>query len=189
MIVPAKKEDVQQVMPLIHAAIGDIAYTLTAAQDEQEAMNILADFYVEKGNRLSYEHVLVAWEGDAIAGMALGYGGDEAAKLDAPLLARIRHQEPSYTDDYQIMTEARPGEYYLDSIAVYPAYQGKGIARALISALEHKAREAGWPCVSLIALDDNEKATALYIRLGYAEDGELELAGHRYIRMVKQLSQ
>ncbi|WP_341279043.1 GNAT family N-acetyltransferase [Paenibacillus sp. FSL H8-0537] len=187
MIVPAKKEDVQQIMPLLHAAIGDIACTLTGAQDEQEAMNILADFYVEKGNRLSYEHVLVAWEGEAIAGMALGYGGDAAEKLDAPLLSRIR-QKPAHAG-YQIMTEARPGEYYLDSVAVNPAYQGKGIARALIGALEKKAKDAGWPRLSLIALDDNEKATALYIRMGYAEDGELELAGHRYIRMVKQLTQ
>lgn len=187
MIVPAKKEDVQQIMPLLHAAIGDIACTLTGVSDEQEAMNILADFYVEKGNRLSYEHVLVAWEGDAIAGMALGYGGDAAAKLDAPLLSRI-HQEPAHAG-YQILTEARPGEYYLDAVAVNPAYQGKGIARSLIGALENKAKDAGWPRLSLIALDDNENAMALYIRMGFAEDGELELAGHRYIRMVKQLTQ
>ncbi|SFF37913.1 Acetyltransferase (GNAT) family protein [Paenibacillus algorifonticola] len=187
MIVPAKKEDVQQIMLLLHAAIGNIACTLTGVSDEQEAMNILADFYVKKGNRLSYEHVLVAWEGDVIAGMALGYGGDAAAKLDAPLLSRI-HQEPAHAG-YEIMTEARNDEYYLDSVAVHPAYQGKGIARALIGAVENKAKEAGWPRLSLIALDDNEKATALYARMGYAEDGELELAGHRYIRMVKQLTQ
>lgn len=184
MIQPALKEDVQEVLPLLLAAIGDIAYTLAGTEGLEEAKRILAGFYREEANRISYKHVLVDRRGDGIAGMLLSYGGDGAAALDLPFKARLAvdHGMPA---EYDITVEAREGEYYLDSIAVDERYQGQGIAKALIAAFEQKGRETGYDKVSLIVEPSNIRAQALYRKMNYAEEGSIMVSGSLYIRMAK----
>lgn len=184
MIGPAGKEDVREVMPLLLAAIGEIAYTLAGCEDKAEAERILADFYIQESNRISYKHVLVDRREDGIAGMLLSYAGDGAAALDAPFVTRPgRHAGPRAGE--MITVEAEEGEYYLDAIAVNERFQGQGIAKALIGAFEQKGIEEGYSKLSLIVEPDNTRAYALYKKLNYLEDGSIQVSGSRYIRMVK----
>lgn len=62
----------------------------------------------------------------------------------------------------------QPDHLYIGRIAVLPPYRGRGIGGALVTYLEDRAREFGYPEVRLetrVALDRN---IALYERLGYA---------------------
>lgn len=178
MIESAKIEDAEEVMPLVLAAIGHIAFTLAGTEDLEEARRILIGFYKREDNRISYKHVLVDRRQHKIAGMLLSYAGDGAAALDLPFAAR---------GGDAIAVEAREGEYYLDSIAVDEHYQGQGIAKALISAFESKGREQGYSKLSLIVEPNNARAYALYKKLNYEEDGSIQVSGSPYTRMVKQL--
>lgn len=186
MIQTAKIEDVEQVMPLMHAAIGNIACSLAGVEDETEAMKILALFYAEEGNRISYKHVLVDKRDDIVAGILICYGGNDAEELDKPFIDRIR-RETGQTD-YKLTAETRPGEFYLDSIAVDERFQGQGIAKQLMQAFEEKAVQQGYGLVSLIVEEYNERAFSLYTKMGYEEDGGLVVSGHQYKRMVKRVS-
>lgn len=186
MIRQAVQEDVHEVMPLLLAAIGNIAYTLAGTEDDAETKRILAEFYGREGNRISYEHVLVYTRDGHVVGMAISYPGDGAELLDRPFAERIALIHGAAGAD-PIVVEAKEGEYYLDSIAVDEEYQGQGIAKELFAAFEEKGKDAGYRRMSLIVEPYNEGAYALYKKLNYVEDGIITVSGGQYRRMVKNI--
>ncbi|KPV60848.1 acetyltransferase [Paenibacillus sp. A3] len=184
MIRQAQPGDAASVIPLIYSAIGDIAFTLTGTTDPEQAQHILREFYERKGNRLSYENTLVAERDGLPVGFILFYHGSRTAELDRPLAERLAGiGQP----DVKITKEARDDEFYLDSLAVDPAYQGQGIAKALMEAFEAEAARRGYDKVSLIVEESNGKARRLYEAKGYEADGRLEVSGHLYDHMVKRV--
>ena len=186
MIRQAEIKDAEQVIPLLHSAIDSIAHSLTGTEDLNEALDILMFFYKTPGNRISYENIIVDEREGRIAGMLVAYHGRVAAALDQPFLERIRLEKG--LQDYTIEREAREEDYYLDAVAVHEDFQGKGIAKSLMKAFEHKAMELGYPTVSLIVEEHNERAHSIYVKQGYRNDGELTVYGHRYLRMAKPTS-
>ncbi|WP_409346453.1 GNAT family N-acetyltransferase [Paenibacillus sp. MBLB4367] len=183
MIRQAGIQDAEQVIPLLHSAIGSIACSLAGTMDEPEALHILKEFYKQPGNRISYENVIVDERDGRIAGMLVAYHGSEAESLDQPFLERIRRVKG--IANYTIEKESRVEDYYLDAVAVHEDYQGKGIAKMLMKAFEAKAEALGYPTVGLIVEEHNERAHAIYVKQGYRTEGELTVYGHRYLRMTK----
>jgi ribosomal protein S18 acetylase RimI-like enzyme len=59
----------------------------------------------------------------------------------------------------------------LDSLVTHPAYQGRGIGRALLDEAERAALERGVVSMRLEVRVDNERAIALYRRRGYEFQG------------------
>ncbi|ARU63906.1 hypothetical protein CBW65_13505 [Tumebacillus avium] len=59
------------------------------------------------------------------------------------------------------------------SIAVHPDYQGKGVGRQLMQAIEDKALREGKRKVALRVLATNSGAIEFYKRCGYIEQGRL----------------
>jgi len=184
IIRKARPEDASAVIPLIYDAIGDIAYVLTGTEQIDQAMKVMEQLFRSPGNRLSYENVMVTEQEGQVAGFALSYHGKDIDQLDAPIIERLQ-QLGQPTDD--VIPEAHQDEYYLDSIAVHPSFQGQGIGSQLIASFEQLAAEQEYTRLLLIVDVDNSKARALYERLGYAEDGMIHIRGHAYYRMIKQL--
>ncbi|MEZ5450397.1 MAG: N-acetyltransferase [Thiolinea sp.] len=60
----------------------------------------------------------------------------------------------------------------LYSLAVDPVRRGQGLARALLQAAEQQVREQGATRLQLEVRRDNERAMAVYQRLGYQVFGE-----------------
>jgi ribosomal protein S18 acetylase RimI-like enzyme len=54
----------------------------------------------------------------------------------------------------------------LEDLVVHPDHRGTGVGRALIEALELRARELGCDTVSRVTEGDNEVARRLYDRIG-----------------------
>src|SRR5690349_465646 len=137
MIRSAVPDDAPEAMSLIVEAIGSIALVLTGTKVLVEAESILERFFREAANRVSYENTLVLEEPEAnigqdrrIVGVAVSYDGRVARKLDEPLerAASLKSGSP----DYLIPTEAEPDEFYLDTVSVDRACQGRGFGRQLI---------------------------------------------------------
>ena len=62
-------------------------------------------------------------------------------------------------------------------LAVAPTHRGKGLGTALITILSQIAHYAGYGGVEIYVMRENERALALYRRLGFVEDRELTLTG------------
>lgn len=62
-------------------------------------------------------------------------------------------------------------ECYVDNVAVFPEFRRRGAASALIGALEEAAKTRGGEFLSLEVRPSNEGAVALYMKLGFREEG------------------
>ena len=80
--------------------------------------------------------------------------------------------------------------HYVNALAVFPAFQGRGVGRKLLRAAEANALENG---MSLIAEDANAKAIGLYQSEGYVETARLPVVegagwtspGQNWILMIR----
>jgi ribosomal protein S18 acetylase RimI-like enzyme len=186
MIRNATKEDAAQAIPLIHKACGSIANTLVGADDDEEIVNILMEFFQQEGNRLSYQNTIIAERDHHVVGVLVSYHGSRCEGLDQPFLDRqyalfgrvIRN----------IAKEAQPDEFYLDSLAVAEEFRRQGIAAMLIAAFEESVRAQGYDKVALLAEESNKPAFRLYRKLGYVTDGIVCIHGDDYHHMAKLLS-
>ena len=68
----------------------------------------------------------------------------------------------------------RPGVYYFGMLAVDPAQQGTGLGRAVVTAVEARAREQGCATIELTVLHLRETLIAWYERLGFRRTGATE---------------
>jgi ribosomal protein S18 acetylase RimI-like enzyme len=79
---------------------------------------------------------------------------------------------------YRLFSAERPGYGFVDertpelAIAVVPSARGKGVGSALLDALLARAREDGYPSISLSVDRNNAGAIELYQRRGFAQVGE-----------------
>ena len=83
------------------------------------------------------------------------------------------------------MEEAKPGEYYIDSLAVYPQYRACGVGSRLLKIANIKSYRYGLQKSSLIVKPENKVALKMYKKHGYQVRGKLKLAGVNYLSMVK----
>lgn len=89
----------------------------------------------------------------------------------------------------------QPGELYIDSISVSAEARGKGVGTLLLHAAETYRSEHGFEVLSLIVIQSNTKAKALYKRLGFEVEKEVPLSKKyraffgcdSYFYMVKQI--
>ncbi|MBQ0048776.1 MAG: GNAT family N-acetyltransferase [Bacteroidales bacterium] len=79
--------------------------------------------------------------------------------------------------------EAKPGEYYLDSLAVMPEYRGLGIGRSLLKQGIDEGKRLGL-CTTLAVDPINDRAKTLYRSLGFQPCGTLFIFGHDYEKMM-----
>lgn len=133
------------------------------------------------------EDVLYSWRNTTIAeidgtpvGMVTAYDGRYYSDMRKTTMSLVKEllgiEFPGMED------EAVPGEYYVDSLAVLPAFRGMGIGRRL---LEHAIGDGKSLrlTITLAVEKDNAKAQHLYRSLGFVPDGELFIFGHNYMKM------
>lgn len=185
IIRKATPQDSPAVMPLILAAIGDIACSLAGTTHAPDVERILTSFYRQPANRLSYENVTALEAGGTVAAILIAYDGADADALDEPFR---QHLIRSGNTEATIVCEAQPGEYYLDCLSVHPAYQGKGMGSQLLDIFESQAAQLGHRQIMLLVDEGNPSARKLYQKRGFTDDGMLLINGHRYHRMAKKVA-
>lgn len=184
MLRKASIADAAGVLPLMLEAIGSIAYSLTGEDRPEEALAVMKEFFCQEQNRLSFENITVLEREGRVAAFLLAYHGSKAEALDKPLKARLAAKGKSAA---AIVPEAGADEYYLDSLAVHPDFQGQGLGTQLLQEFEEQAVRAGHRTLSLLVEEHNDGARRLYERIGYAPAKTLNIAGHLYERMVKMI--
>jgi ribosomal protein S18 acetylase RimI-like enzyme len=184
-IRPAYKTDAEHITALILQASQDVAQALTGTDDEQEVLAVLVQLFQSEGNRLSYHNALVAEEEQHIVGIIVVYHGRDAARLDRPIIERLKRllNDPSVSLD----KETDEDEFYIDTLAVSPQYAGRGIGTALIHAAEQRAQQLQYNKMALNVDNENERARRLYDYLGYREDKIVHLYNHPHHHLVKYL--
>lgn len=109
----------------------------------------------------SYRNATLAEVDGKVAGLLLGY------RLADPYNAGDLGSLPPTVRPLIELEALAPGSWYVNALAAYAEFRGKGIGTALLAQAEAYARETRAPALSIIVADQNEGAKRLYRRTGY----------------------
>lgn len=135
---------------------------------------IFLNLAVRTDSQYSYLNALKAvTAGGDVAGIMVCYDGARLAELRQALFEEFERQTGRQLGP--IADETDSGEWYLDSLAVFPGFRGRGVAKALIQAAIERAPEGRRP--GLLCAKDNTDARRLYESLGFRKIGERPFLG------------
>ena len=181
----AVKKDANKAAELIHIAIADIAEKLTGQTNKENIRETMANFFREENNRLSYQNMIVADLLGEVAGIVIIYPGEDASRLDEPILKRLRKKRRN--EVIFLDKEADEGDFYIDTVCVDDRCRGRGIGTMLLKEAEKAALQKGYSRLSLNVAQDNPVAKKLYESIGYKKDKVIKINEHPYDYMVKIL--
>lgn len=115
----------------------------------------------ETGN-FSYRNAWMAEVDGQVAACLLGYPAE-----DTP--GAIDPGTPAIFVPLLELEAMAPGSWYLNVLATYDTFRGRGLGSALLARAEDIARGLGRRSISLIAEDTHQDALRLYTAKGYAE--------------------
>src|SRR5690606_8691288 len=174
----ANPKDYKQVALLIVQAMEDLACTFANTEKPEKSIPLFEYFFQQKENQYSYENTLVFEENNEIAGSITAYDGALLPKYREQFLEYIASQYN--VKDLIIENETIKGELYIDTLSVYPKFQGKGIGSKLLLAIKAKAKEEGHKKLGLLVDIKNPSAKKLYSALGFESVGKKKLGTNFY---------
>ncbi len=186
-IQPANHSHAEDITRLIMQAMSDECCQNLAgpAHTLDDFARVMLSLVRAEHTQYSYRNALVALTPDGrVAGACVGYRGSDLHTLrEAFISAARQHFQIDYTD---MADETRPGEYYIDSLAVYPEYRRQGIATSLLRATSDYAHTIGLPAALLVD-KGNPNARRLYESVGFIAAGDATWGGHPMTRMIKPI--
>lgn len=208
----AKPSDSEFIARNVLAAMGYEVFTDAAADSRievgsaslniQDAIKAFGEVCARPDTLYSYTRTRVACVGGKAVGTLTAYSGDDyqpLRDLTWELLNSVFAESGS--DDSSVASglaepECRPGEFYLDSMAILPEYRRMTFEYAgstdrighllMLDGIE-QGRWKGFPRISLIVDKAKPRLFAYYSALGFRPDGEILFFGHLYDRMIKDL--
>ncbi|UCH49789.1 MAG: GNAT family N-acetyltransferase [Betaproteobacteria bacterium] len=159
----AHKEDAPVLARLINFAGEGIPLWIwrqSAASDE-EAFAVGAQRAARDSGGFSYSNAHVAEFDGQVAAMLLGY------RLPDPYDTGDLNEVPDVVRPLIELESRAAGSWYLNAIASFEHYRGRGIGSSLMSLALELARKSGATTLSLIVAQENQGAFRLYQREGY----------------------
>lgn len=176
-IVNAEKTDASLIGETVVSAVGDeIAENFAYPKSKADVLRLFTNLAAREDSQYSYINTMKAVdENGRPMGFIIGYDGERLHELRKAFFEEVRSVLDREMEG-TVPDECETDEFYLDSLAVFPEFRGKGIARALISAMVQRAASYGKP-LGLLCDKDNKKARRLYDSLGFIQVGETPFAG------------
>ena len=154
--------------------------------DIDDFRRVMTSLVARTDTQYSYLNTLVAIEETApvpgvsapgcIVGICVSYDGALLHQLRQAFIDAALYEWGM--DHSSIPDETQAGELYLDSLAVDPAYRGRGIARLLLEASVEKSKRMNLPSTGLLVDVGNPRAEALYNKVGFRYAGTNSWGGH-----------
>jgi ribosomal protein S18 acetylase RimI-like enzyme len=111
----------------------------------------------------SYRNTIVREEAGEVVAALIGYPlDDEPAPVDYAGM-------PPMFMPLQQLEDLAPGTWYVNVLATYPRYRGRGYGAELLAIAGNIASDTGKRGLSIIVADANAGARRLYQRCGYRE--------------------
>lgn len=181
-IRPATDNDCPMIARNVLAALGWDMYKSNLSSELQNMENQLIPICRRTDTLYSWTNTIIAeLDGEAV-GCLVSYDGADYKTLREVTFKII--SEFSHYDFSVMEQETGPGEYYIDSIAVHPAYRGRGIAGNLMRYCIETCFAQGFPQISLLVNPDNLTAKRLYTAQGFQPEGFVDVFDSHYQKMI-----
>lgn len=168
--------DAEQIAELMLFAMKGIVYEFIGEENYDKAKQFLKELIEQTNNQYSFENTYVALENSNIVGSFTLYEGDKLKDFRKPVIEKIKTEF-----DLIILPEdeTEAGEIYIDTIAVYPEYRGKGFGNKILDYITKEIAERENVTVGLLVDFKNPKALKLYESKGFKKVGEKTLMNTR----------
>jgi ribosomal protein S18 acetylase RimI-like enzyme len=160
---PATREDAELLARLIDIAgegFGTYLWSQSAAPGET-ALDVGRRRAQREDGGFSYRNATLAEVDGKVAALLLGY------RLADPYDAGDLQSVPATVRPLIELEAEAPGTWYVNALAAFPEYRGKGLGTLLLAEAENSARKTRVSSLSIIVAEQNEGAKRLYERAGY----------------------
>jgi len=118
---------------------------------------------LRESGAFSYRNAVIREAEGKVAATLIGYPlDDDPEPVDYSEL-------PAMAAPLQQLEDQVPGTWYVNILAAYPEFRGRGFGQELLSIAEMLARDTARRGLSIIVSDSNAGARRLYERIGFAE--------------------
>ena len=131
----------------------------------------------------SYCNTRIAETDGKRVGALVAYDGARYARMREKTFGLVK--QTSGMDLSRNAMETGPGEFYLDSMAIFPEYRGTGIGRMLMRDRVDFALNNGFSKVTLLVDKDKPHLQKYYESEGFAFIGEMFVFGSWYNKLEK----
>lgn len=131
----------------------------------------------------SYCNTRIAEADGKRVGALVAYDGARYARMREKTFGLVK--QTSGMDLSRNAMETGPGEFYLDSMAIFPEYRGAGIGRMLMRDRVDFALNKGFSKVTLLVDKDKPHLQKYYESEGFAFIGEMFVFGSWYNKLEK----
>lgn len=183
----AREDDASDMVRLVNIAEHGLTlwYWSRLAGEGQGPWAVGRQCVCEEQDPLFWGNAVIASLGTDVAAVMIGYPLDDAHD------PRREAEKPVVFQPFQALKTVAMGTYYVDVLAAYAEYRGRGLGSLL---LERAERQAGGLDLSLVTSDANIAALRLYRRLGFEEidrralisEPDWQSEGENWLLMVKK---
>jgi ribosomal protein S18 acetylase RimI-like enzyme len=190
LIRKAKASDAADLVRFINMAADDLPlhFWKKSVGDGGDPMAYGMERAARETGSFSFNNAWLAEADGAVASCLLGYPAEDAPAPIAP------DTPPIFVPLLELEALA-PGSWYLNVLATYDSFRGKGCGSALMLKAEEITRAQGRKTISLIAADTHLDARRLYAAKGYTEiarrpvvKGDWRVDASEWILMTKSLA-
>jgi ribosomal protein S18 acetylase RimI-like enzyme len=186
----ARLEDAFAMAELANMAGEGLPYYLWTgmASAGQSAWDVGRERARRESGSFSYRNTIVREDSGKVAASLVGYSLD-----DDPQPADYSDMPPMFVP-LQQLEDLVPGTWYVNVLATFPEFQGKGYGKDLLHLAEAIALDSAKRGLSIIVADTNKGARRLYERLGYCEQARRPMVkegwrhpGVNWVLLLKKL--
>ena len=160
----AKNHEANQLAEYLMLAMEGFVYTMIAEKKREKGITCLTYFCRQENNQYSYKNCWVVELNNEIIAAANVYDGADLLALRAPVIQYIRE---NYNPVFNPEIETEAGEFYIDTFAVHPSFQGKGIGLKILEFLIEEYVVNQKIPLGLLLESDNVAANKLYTKAGF----------------------
>ena len=179
LIREGRKEDAPFIAKMLQSALHEEGCLKLAGSQERLPLLdlVFRRLCASENSQYSYLNTLIAEDHDGrLAGALVSYDGALLQPLRRAFIAVANEVLAAGFSEENLDDETNPEEFYLDSLAVEPEFQGRGIASALIRAAIGRHSASRKP-FGLLCAYGNDDAFRLYERLGFNFVDVVKFAG------------
>ncbi|MFZ4861724.1 GNAT family N-acetyltransferase [Sphingobacterium sp. Mn56C] len=179
----ASVADAFAIAPLIDLAMEHMIVAYIFAGDRPQGLSYLRQLISRLDTPYSYRFINVFEEDHKILGHICLYPMEEITGLRHTMVENLPAGMESVFELPADTYPAAPGEIYIDTLAVLPEAQGKGIGSQLLQHVMTTYRNQKHYFLSLLVAKDNPKAHKLYRSLGFVDVAERNLMDKEFYYM------
>lgn len=176
MIRKATIHDSEKLATLILLAMEDVVFSFLGKKDKTLASVFMKHFTGKENNQYSYQNCWVVEKENEVIAAANIYDGARLKELRKPVIDYIKTQNQNELD---IENETQEGEFYIDSLAVSPLHQGKGIGSEMLQFLILKYVNENKKVLGLLVDENNTNAKNIYLKMGFIKTGSKVFLGKK----------